>query len=184
MTGKNNFWLYIFKAYGAQKIYNQKKLLHARPNRNQTHSSKMAEEEEQYIAEESEDILIDTAAEQEAAKNDPLALLLAHHPEHVIAYAETIAPKLQLVASPPMGKDPNHKSVPFLTTYERTKVIGFRANQLSKGAKPYIKVPPYVRDVSEISRMELKERRLPFIIRRPMPDGTHEYWRLSDLLII
>ena len=124
-------------------------------------------------------------AEQEAAKNDPLALLLAHHPEHVIAYAETVAPKLQLVASPPIGgKDPNHKSMPMLTVYERTKVIGFRANQLSKGAKPYIKVPPYVKDVSEIARMELKERRLPFIIRRPMPDGTHEYWRLSDLLII
>jgi DNA-directed RNA polymerase subunit K/omega len=145
----------------------------------------MAEEEEQYIAEDVETDELILEAEQEAAKNDPLALLLAHHPEHVIAYAETVAPKLQLIASPPIGgKDPNHKSMPILTTYERTKVIGFRANQLSKGAKPYIKVPPYVKDVSEIARMELKERRLPFIIRRPMPDGTHEYWRLSDLLIL
>ena len=120
----------------------------------------------------------------EGAKDDPLALLKKKHPECVLDYAETIAPKIPLLASPPLDKDPNHRSPPFLTQYERTKIIGFRANQLAKGARPYIIKPEHITDVSTIARMELEQRRLPFIVRRPMPDGTHEYWRLSDLLIL
>ena len=121
---------------------------------------------------------------EDTNKFDPLAALKKHHPECVLEYAESIATKIPLTQSPPMGKDPNHKSPPFLTQYERTKVIGFRANQLSQGARPYIAVPDYVTDVGEIARMELAQRRLPFIIRRPLPNGIHEYWRLSDLLIL
>ena len=123
------------------------------------------------------------APNDELPKDDPLAALLKHHPECIIDYAEKISPKIPLLASPPLNKDPNHKSVPFLTQYERTKIIGMRANQLSQGARPYIDVPEYMTDVGEIARLELKERRLPFLVRRPMPDGSHEYWRLSDLII-
>jgi len=123
------------------------------------------------------------APNDELPKDDPLAALLKHHPECIIDYAEKISPKIPLLFSPPLNKDPNHKSVPFLTQYERTKIIGMRANQLSQGARPYIDVPEYMTDVGEIARLELKERRLPFLVRRPMPDGSHEYWRLSDLII-
>ena len=35
-----------------------------------------------------------------------------------------------------------------------------------------------------IAKMELDEKKLPFIIRRPMPNGSSEYWKLSDLEII
>ena len=68
--------------------------------------------------------------------------------------------------------------------WKKTKIIGLRANQLSKGARPYVPVPDHISNVRKIARMELEQRRLPFIIRRPMPDGTHEYWRLADLLIL
>ena len=131
------------------------------------------------------DIGVDEAVVEEESKqrDDPLAALLKHHPECIIAYAENVASKISLTASPPLNKDPNHRSVPFLTQYERTKIIGMRANQLSQGARPYIDVPEYMTDVGEIARLELKERRLPFLVRRPMPDGSHEYWRLSDLII-
>ena len=121
--------------------------------------------------------------EVEEVKDDPLAALLKHHPECNMEYMENIAPRINLIASPPLDKDPNHRSAPFLTQYEKTKIIGMRANQLSQSARPYIAVPEYVTDVWDIARMELSQRRLPFIVRRPMPDGTHEYWRLSDLLI-
>jgi len=152
----------------------------------------MADEDE-YVADDFEDTLDvfaegagaeEALAEEQVAKNDPLATLLRHHPECVIDYAEVVAPKISLIASPPLDKDPNHRSVPFLTQYEKTKIIGLRSNQLSQGARPYIAVPEYITDVAEIARLELAQRRLPFIIRRPMPDGTHEYWRLSDLLIL
>ena len=132
------------------------------------------------------DFGIDTdviAPTDDLPKDDPLAALLKHHPECIVDYAEKIAPKIPLIASPPLNKDPNHKSVPFLTQHERTKILGMRANQLSQGARPYIDVPEYMTDVGEIARQELKERRLPFLIRRPMPNGSHEYWRLSDLII-
>jgi DNA-directed RNA polymerase I, II, and III subunit RPABC2 len=35
-----------------------------------------------------------------------------------------------------------------------------------------------------IALKEFEEKKIPFIIRRPLPDGTSEYWRLSDLEII
>ena len=126
---------------------------------------------------------LDTLQEEEKS-SDPLAKLLKHHPECIIDYAEIVAPRISLVASPPLDKDPNHRSPPFLTQYEKTKIIGLRTNQLSQGARPYIAVPEHVTDVQEIARLELQQRRLPFIVRRPMPNGTHEYWRLSDLLIL
>ncbi len=149
----------------------------------------MADEEGDVLVGGEEEFAEDLAAgaevvAEEQADSKPLAALLTHHPECVLDYAETVAAKLPLVASPPLNKDPNHRSVPFLTQYERTKIIGLRANQLSQGARPYILVPEHVTDVAEIARMELAERRLPFIVRRPMPDGSHEYWRLSDLLIL
>jgi DNA-directed RNA polymerase subunit K/omega len=148
----------------------------------------MADREEEFgVGEDDFEIAeeVDVEGEvEESAKEDPLAALKKRHPECVLDYAETIAPKIPLTASPPGQKDPNHRSPPFLTIYERTKIIGFRANQLSKGARPYILIPDHVTQVSEIARLELQARRLPYIIRRPMPDGTHEYWRLSDLLIL
>ena len=111
--------------------------------------------------------------------------LSQHHPECRVDYIEDIAKKLPLTAYPPMGgKDKNHKSVPYLTQYEKTKIIGFRSNQLSQGARPLIQVPTHVTDVMEIARLELEQKRLPFLLKRPMPDGTFEYWRLADLMIL
>jgi DNA-directed RNA polymerase I, II, and III subunit RPABC2 len=149
----------------------------------------MADDEELGVAapgiDDQEEVLaaLDTFQEEEKSA-DPLAKLLKHHPECNVDYAEVVAPKISLVASPPLDKDPNHRSPPFLTQYEKTKILGLRANQLSQGARPYIAVPEHVTDVYEIARLELHQRRLPFIVRRPMPNGTHEYWRLSDLLIL
>ena len=150
----------------------------------------MADEgDDQVVSEEIVEEVIDEdveaiCTEEDKSKSDPLYCLKKHHPECNLDYAEAVAPKIPLLASPPLDKDPNHRSPPFLTLYERTKVIGFRANQLSQRVKPYIDIPEYVTNVSEIARLELEARRLPFIIRRPMPDGSFEYWRLSDLLLM
>jgi DNA-directed RNA polymerase subunit K/omega len=120
-------------------------------------------------------------------QQDPLASLYKHHPEAVLDYQENIILKLPLKVIPPdsdMAADAHHKSQPFLTQYEKTRVLGFRTNQLAQGAIPYIAVPAHIRNVLDIAKMELEQRRLPFIIKRPMPDGTFEYWRLSDLMIL
>lgn len=118
---------------------------------------------------------------------DPLQALYKHHPECILFYQENIATKLPLQSVPPNvgdNPDPLHRSQPFLTLYEKTKILGFRANQLAQGARAFVTVPPHVTSTLEIARMELAQRRLPFILARPMPDGTFEYWRLNDLMIL
>jgi hypothetical protein len=47
-----------------------------------------------------------------------------------------------------------------------------------------VDVPEYVTKAIEIAHLELEQRRLPFILKRPMPDGSFEYWRLSDLMVL
>ena len=77
--------------------------------------------------------------------------------------------------------DNNHKSLPILTKYERTKILGQRAKQINSGDKPYVNVPEKVIDGYVIAEMELKQKKIPFIIRRPFGNGISEYWKLSDL---
>jgi DNA-directed RNA polymerase I, II, and III subunit RPABC2 len=73
---------------------------------------------------------------------------------------------------------------PFLTLYEKTKVLCLRASQLAHGTPAFIDVPEYLTDVYEIAKAELEAKRLPYILKRPLPDGEYEYWRLADLMLI
>jgi len=80
--------------------------------------------------------------------------------------------------------DDLHKTIPILTKYERTKVLGLRAKQLNNGAKPYVKLNSDIIDGYLIALKELEEKKIPFIIRRPLPNGGSEYWHIQDLEII
>ena len=80
--------------------------------------------------------------------------------------------------------DPLHRTIPFLTKYERARILGQRAKQIETGAKPLVRVPENVIDGYIIAELELKEKKIPFIIRRPIPGGACEYWNLKDLEII
>jgi len=80
--------------------------------------------------------------------------------------------------------DPLHRTIPFLTKYERARVLGQRAKQIETGSKPLVKVPDNIIDGYLVAEMELEQKKIPFIIRRPLPHGGSEYWRLSDLQII
>jgi DNA-directed RNA polymerases I, II, and III subunit RPABC2 len=112
--------------------------------------------------------------------------LNTHHPECRLDYKEDILLRLPLESYPPdHDKDKKHKSVPYLTIFEKTKILGFRANQLAQGSRPFLtQIPPHVTDVLEIAAIELEQKRLPFILKRPMPDGSFEYVKLSDLMIL
>jgi DNA-directed RNA polymerase subunit K/omega len=81
-------------------------------------------------------------------------------------------------------QDPLHKTLPFLTKYEKTRILGQRAKQINSGAKPFVKVPNNIIDGYSIALIELAEKKIPFIIKRPLPDGSCEYWRVSDLELI
>lgn len=111
-------------------------------------------------------------------------VLLDQHPEIWPDYSDTVQEKLVINDSYPPMKDSAHMSYPFLTMYEKTKILGLRASQLAQGAPPFIDVPEYLTNVYEIALAELEAKRLPYIVKRPLPDGTYEYWRLSDLMIL
>jgi DNA-directed RNA polymerase subunit K/omega len=134
--------------------------------------------------------LVDDGVLEDTQKKDLGNDLMKFHPEARIDTIESISMDILLTNVPPSftnadgQADPKHRSVPFLTQFEKTKILGFRTNQLSQGARPYIAVPEHITDIREIARMELEARRLPIILKRPMPDGTFEKWRLSDLLIL
>ena len=80
--------------------------------------------------------------------------------------------------------DPLHQSVPFITRYEKAKILGERAKQLSSGAKPFVEVEDNIIDEYLIALKEFNEKKIPFIIKRPMPNGGCEYWKFEDLEII
>ena len=80
--------------------------------------------------------------------------------------------------------DPLHKTIPYLTKYEKARILGQRAKQIETGAKPLVKVPENIVDSYIISELELREKKIPFIIRRPIPGGGSEYWNLKDLEVI
>ena len=77
--------------------------------------------------------------------------------------------------------DDLHKTIPFLTKYEKTKILGQRAKQINNGAKIFVKSSENIIDGYLIAIMELEQKRIPFIIRRPVPGGGCEYWKVADL---
>jgi DNA-directed RNA polymerase subunit K/omega len=77
--------------------------------------------------------------------------------------------------------DPLHRTLPYLTKYEKARVLGQRAKQIEVGSKPFVKVPENIIDGYVIAELELREKKIPFIIKRPIPSGAFEYWHLRDL---
>ena len=71
-----------------------------------------------------------------------------------------------------------------MTKFEKTKILVLRSSQLSEGAKPLIPISDEIISSYIIASMELKQKKIPFIIKRPIPNGASEYWKISDLEII
>jgi len=80
--------------------------------------------------------------------------------------------------------DPLHKTLPFITRYEKARILGERAKQINSGAKPFIEVENNIIDGYLIALKEFEEKKIPFIIKRPIPNGCVEYWRLEDLEVL
>ena len=77
--------------------------------------------------------------------------------------------------------DPLHKTPPFITKYEKARVLGTRTEQLEAGALPYIELNHNIVNGRTIALMEYEQKKIPFIIARPLPNKAIEYWRLEDL---
>ena len=63
---------------------------------------------------------------------------------------------------------------PMLTRFEKARIMGARALQLSLGAPPFISVPKDTSTSLEIAMEELNERLIPIVIRRVLPNGDYQ----------
>ena len=84
-------------------------------------------------------------------------------------------------------KEPR-KTREYFTKYEYTTLLATRAEQIAQGAKPLVSLdglktsdPMFVWNVA---KREIEQRKLPFLIRRQMPNDTAEYWSAQDLEVI
>lgn len=111
--------------------------------------------------------------------------ILKYHPECLQHNYSEIAIMTKVVRdSSNIIVDPLHKTIPYLTKYEKSKVLGFRAIQIENDHPPFIAVPKNIVDSYIIAELELEQKKIPFIIQRPIPNGGFEYWYLKDLEII
>ena len=63
---------------------------------------------------------------------------------------------------------------PTLTKFEKARIMGARALQLSLGAPPFIPIPKRARISLDISMEELEQRVIPITIRRVLPNGDYQ----------
>ena len=72
---------------------------------------------------------------------------------------------------------------PCLTKYEKTKVLAERTQQIENGSVIYIPLTSKLADAYSIALEEFKQKKIPFIICRPLPNSKgFEYWKLNDLM--
>lgn len=79
------------------------------------------------------------------------------------------------------------KTKPILTKFEKAKILGVRAEMIANGSPLSIKPPANIYNSNtpsyDLAVEEFKERKIPLLIRRYLPDGNFEDWRLEDLII-
>ncbi|XP_072964077.1 DNA-directed RNA polymerases II, IV and V subunit 6A-like [Typha angustifolia] len=74
------------------------------------------------------------------------------------------------------------KTSKFMTKYERARILGTRALQISMNAPVMVELEGET-DPLEIAMKELRERKIPFTIRRYLPDGSYEDWGVDELIV-
>ena len=121
---------------------------------------------------------------QKFDKNFRNEFIKQYHPESNTHNYEQVKHLTQITREGERIIDGIHKTLPFLTKYEKTRVLGQRAKQINAGARPMIDVPQNIMDGYIIAKLELEQKKIPFIIKRPLPNGECEYWNLTDLEMI
>jgi len=127
----------------------------------------------------------DEAYLQKLDKDMSRNFLIDFHPEATSHNYDEVR-KMAKVARNSEGRviDALHRTNPFLTKYEYTRVLGQRAKQIDAGAVAFVKTGADILDGYQIAKVELEAKKLPFIIRRPLPGGGFEYWHLQDLELL
>lgn len=73
-------------------------------------------------------------------------------------------------------------TTPYLTKYERARVLGTRALQISMNAPVLVDLEGET-DPLQIAMKELSQKKIPLVIRRYLPDGSFEDWGCDELIV-
>ncbi|KAI9917390.1 hypothetical protein PsorP6_013225 [Peronosclerospora sorghi] len=97
---------------------------------------------------------------------------------------ETSADDKKLQVLDESHKQPNATRITtrYMTKYERARVLGTRALQISMNAPVMVDIEGET-DPLKIAMKELRERKIPIIIRRYLPDHSFEDWSIDELII-
>lgn len=84
------------------------------------------------------------------------------------------------------GLNAPNRSSPLMTKYEFNQLIGLRTTHIARGSPIFVPVDETLNIHSNmglrtIAQKELLEGRLPYIVKRTLPTGKLEYWRVKDL---
>ena len=74
----------------------------------------------------------------------------------------------------PTGKVKVQIGPPTLTRFEKARIMGARALQLSLGAPPFIPIPKNARTSLDIAMEELEQKAIPITVRRVLPNGDYQ----------
>lgn len=85
----------------------------------------------------------------------------------------------QIVNLTRSGETQQKITYPYITKYEKTRILGVRATQISMNS-PVMVDTNGLTDPLKIALKEFEEKKIPLIIRRRLPDGTYEDWKLTD----
>ena len=76
-------------------------------------------------------------------------------------------------------------SQPYFTKYEYTTLLSCRSQQLAEGALPLIPISEFNTNdpkfLWKVAEREILERKLPYLICRPLPNGQTEFWSVAEL---
>jgi DNA-directed RNA polymerase I, II, and III subunit RPABC2 len=122
---------------------------------------------------------------QKFSENLKHNIIERHHPELMMHNYQEVEAMCRVVRDEHGNiVDPLHKTMPFITKFEKAKILGERAKQINAGAQPTVQVEDEIIDGYLIALKEYEERKIPMIIRRPLPNGGSEYWRFADLELL
>ena len=71
-----------------------------------------------------------------------------------------------------------------MTKYEFDAIVSLRTTQISMGAIPFVEINDEIKsniDLRKVAIQELKENKIPYLVKRPLPNNKHEYIRVGDL---
>mmetsp|Transcript_35317 Transcript_35317/g.111622 ORF Transcript_35317/g.111622 Transcript_35317/m.111622 type:complete len:136 (-) Transcript_35317:71-478(-) len=127
----------------------------------------MADEDDEMHTFEPEDAGDDAEGEEEVGEEEG---------------AEIPEDGMEVIDGAPEVAERERTTTRYMTKYERARILGTRALQISMNAPVMVELEGET-DPLEIANKELRKRAIPFTIRRYLPDNSYEDWGVDELII-